>query len=98
MSAVTPVTYGEFYRVVTNNPHDGDPSAVYDDETPVHVGGLQATPANIVSSVCGDSNTDAYLLFTRGVDGVPYVRVLLQVTMGPCNQGRASSQWGSAKP
>ena len=59
MAAVTPVTYAEFYRAVTNNPHDGDPSAVYDNETPVHVGGLRATPANIVSAVCGDSNPDA---------------------------------------
>ena len=91
MAAVTPVTYTEFYRVVTNDPHNGDPSAVYDDETPVHVGGLQATPANIVSAVCRYSNTDAYLLFTRGGDGVPYSRVLLQVTRCPRSRGRASS-------
>ena len=40
MAAVTPVTYAELYRVVTNDPHNGDPSAVYNDETSVHVGGL----------------------------------------------------------
>ena len=95
MSAVTPITYAEFYRVVTNNPHDGDPSAVYEDKTPVPVAGIRATPANIVLAVCGESNPDTYLLFTRGVDGVPYVRVLLQVTMCPCNRGRASSFAGA---
>ena len=76
MAAVSPITYAEFYRVVTNDPHDGDPSAIFKDETPVPVGGVRATPANIVSAVCGDSNPDAYLLFTRGGDGVPIVRVL----------------------
>ena len=40
MAAVTPVTYAEFYRIVTNDPQDGDTSVVYNDETPVHVGGL----------------------------------------------------------
>ena len=80
MASVSPVTYAEFYRVVTNNPHDGDPSAIFEDETPVHVGGVQATPENIVSAVCGNSNPEAYLLFTRGGDGVPIARVLLQVT------------------
>ena len=62
MAAVTPVTYTEFYRVVTNDPHKGDPSAVYKDKTLVPVGGIRPTPANIVSAVCGDSNPDAYLL------------------------------------
>ena len=95
MAAVTPVTYAEFYRVVTNDPHEGDPSAVYEDETPVPVGGIPLTPENIVSVVCGDSNPDAYLLFSRGLDGVPYARVLLQVTMCPCSRGRASIFAGS---
>ena len=40
MAAFTPVTYAEFYRVVMNNPHKGDPSAVYEDETPVPLGGI----------------------------------------------------------
>ena len=40
MAAVTPVTYTEFYRVVTNDPHDGEPSAVYDGDKPAHVGRL----------------------------------------------------------
>ena len=53
MAAVTPVTYAEFYRVVTNDPHYDDPSAISEDETPVHVGGVRAMPANIVSTVCG---------------------------------------------
>ena len=66
MAAIKPVTYAEFHRVVTNDPHEGDPSAVYEDETPVHVSGIRSTPANIVSAVCGDSNPDAYLLFSRG--------------------------------
>ena len=91
MAAVTPVTYAEYYRVVTNDPHEGDPSAVYEDETPVPVGGIRPTPVNIVSAVCGDSNPDACLLFSRGADGVPYARVLLQVTMCPRSRGRASS-------
>ena len=81
MAAVSTVTYAEFYRVVTNDPHDGDPSAIFEDETPVPVRGVRVTPAKIVSAVCKDSNPDAYLLFTRGVDGVPIARVLLQVTM-----------------
>ena len=59
MLAVTPVTYAEYYRVVTNDPHEGYPSAVYEDETPVPVGGIIPTPANIVTAVCGDSNPDA---------------------------------------
>ena len=91
MAAITPVTYAELYRVVTNDPHEGDPGAVYEDKTLVPVGGIRATPENIVSAVCGDSNSDTYLLFTRGGDGVPYTRVLLQVTMCPHSQGRASS-------
>ena len=91
MVAVMPVTYADFYRVVTNDSHDGNLSAVYNDETPVHVGGLRATLANIVSAVCRDSNPDAYLLFTRGGYGVPYARVLLQVTMCPRSRGCASS-------
>ena len=66
MASVTPVTYAEFYRVVTNDPHDCNPSTVYDDEMPVHVGGLQAMPANIVSAGCGEFIPDAYLLITRG--------------------------------
>ena len=69
----------------------GGPGVVYEDEMPVPVGGIRPTPANIFSAVCGDSNPDAYLLFLRGGDGVPFVRVLLQVTMCPCSQGRASS-------
>ena len=89
MSAVTPVTYVEFYRVMTNEPHDGNPRAVHKDETPVHVGGLQATTANIVLDLCGNSNPDVYLLFTRGGNGVPYARVLLKVTMCPRSRGRA---------
>ena len=40
MAAVSPVTYTKFYRVVTNDPHDGDPSAIYEGETPVPVGGV----------------------------------------------------------
>ena len=79
----SPQTAETMLAVVTNDPHDGDPSAIFEDETPVPVGGVQATPANIVSAVCRDSNPDAYLLFTRGGDGVPIARVLLQVTMCP---------------
>ena len=94
MAAVTLITYAEFYRVVTNDPHEGDLSAVYEDETPVPVGGIRPTPANIVSAVCGDSNPDAYLLFSRGGDKVPYARILLQVTMCPRSQGHASSLGG----
>ena len=48
MAAVTPVTYAEYYRVVTNGPHEGDPSAVYKDKTPFPLGGIRPTPANIV--------------------------------------------------
>ena len=77
MAAVSPVLYAEFYHVVTNDPHDGDPSAIFEDETPVHIGGVWATPANIISAVCGDTNPDAYLLFTKGGYGVPIARVLL---------------------
>ena len=40
MAAVTPITYTEYYRVVTNDPHEGDLSAVYEDKTPVPVGGI----------------------------------------------------------
>ena len=58
-------------------------------------GGVRATPANIVSAVCGDSKPDAYLLFTRGGDGVPIARVLLQITMCPHSRGRASSFAGA---
>ena len=86
MAAVSPVSYAEFYRVMTKDPHDGDPAAIFEDETPVHVGGVQATPASIISTVCGDINPDAYLLFIKGGDRVPIVRVLLQVTMCPCSQ------------
>ena len=32
MAAVSPLLYAEFYCVVTNNPHDGDPSAIFEDE------------------------------------------------------------------
>ena len=71
MAAVSPVSYTEFYRVVTNDLHDGDPTAIFEDETPVHVGGFWATPESIVSIVCGDINPDAYLLFTKGGDRVP---------------------------
>ena len=91
MAAVTPVTYAEFYRVVTNDPHEGDPSAVYEDKTPVPGGGIRATPTNIVSAFCGYSNPDAYLLFSKGGDRVPFARVLLQVTMCPRSRGHASS-------
>ena len=83
MEAVLPVLYAEFYRVVTNDPHYGDPTAIFEEETPFHVGGVQATPASIISTVCGNINPDAYLLFTKGGDGVPIVRVLLQVTIYP---------------
>ena len=48
MAAVTPVTYAEYYCVVTNGPHEGDPSAVYKDKTPFPLGGIRPTPANIV--------------------------------------------------
>ena len=51
MAAVLPVSYAEFYRVVTKDPHDGDPSAIFEGKTTVHVGGVQATPANIISAV-----------------------------------------------
>ena len=56
MAAVLPVSYTEFYRVVINDPHDGDPTSIFEDETPVHVGGVWDTPANIISAVCGDTN------------------------------------------
>ena len=91
MAAVSPETYVEFYRVMTNDPHNGDPSAIFEDKMLVHVGGVKATPANIVSAVCGGSNPDAYLLFMKGGYGVPIVCVLLQVTMYPRSRGRASS-------
>ena len=77
MAAVPPVSYMKFYHIVTNNPHDGDPSAIFEDETPVYVGRVWATPANIISAVCGFINPDAYLLFTKGGYGVPIARVLL---------------------
>ena len=48
MAAVSPVSYAEFYRVVMNDPHNGDPSAIFEDETPVHVSGVRATPASII--------------------------------------------------
>ena len=95
MAAVSPVTYAELYRVVKNDPHDGDPSAIYEDKTPVPVRGVRATSANIVSAVYRDSNPDAYLMFTRGGDGVPIAPVLLQVTMCPRSRGRASSFSGA---
>ena len=95
MAAVSPVSYAEFYRIVTNDPHEGDPTAIFEDETPVHVGGVRSTPASIISTVCGDINPDAYLLFTNGGDGVPIVRVLLQVTICPRSQGNASSFAGA---
>ena len=78
-----PVTYAEFYCGMTNDPHEGDPSAVYKDETPVPVSSIRPTLANIVSAVCGESHQDAYLMFSWGGDGVPYTCVLLQVTMCP---------------
>ena len=89
MSAVTPVTYAEYYRIVMNDLHEGEPSAVYEDETPVPVGGIRPTPAHIVTAVCGDSNPDAYLLFSKAGGGIPYARVFLQVTMCPLSRGRA---------
>ena len=98
MAAVSPVSYAEFYRVVMNDPHDGDPTAIFEDETPVHVGGGRAPPANIISSVCGDTNPDVYLMFTKGGDEVPIVCVLLQVTMCPRSRGRASSFAGARSP
>ena len=86
MAAVSTVSYAEFYRVVTNDPHNGDPSAIFEDKTPVHIEGVQATPSNIISAVCWDTN-----MFTKGGDGVPIERVLLQFTVCPRSQGRASS-------
>ena len=76
---------------MTNDPHEGDSIAVYEDETPVPVGGLRPTTANIVSAVCRESNPDAYLLFLNRGDTVPYDRVLLQVTMFSCSRGCALS-------
>ena len=95
MAAVSPVSYAEFYRVVTNDPHDGDPSASSRTRRRFTSGGVRATPANIISAVCGDTNPDAYLLFTKGGYGVPIARVLLQVTMCPCSLGHASSFVGA---
>ena len=96
MTAVTPITYAEYYCIVTNNLHEGYPSAIYEDETLVSpVGGARPTPANIVTAVCVDSNRDAYLLFPKGADGVPYARILLQVTMCPHSRGQASSFTGA---
>ena len=80
---MSPVSYAEFYRIVMNDPHNGDPTAIFEDKTLVHVGGVQATPANIISAVYGDTNPDAYILSTKGGDGVPIARILLQVTMCP---------------
>ena len=40
MADVSHVIYAEFYRVVTNDPHDGDPSAIFKDKMPVHVRGV----------------------------------------------------------
>ena len=77
MEAVSPVSYAEFYRVVTNDPQDGDPTAIFEYKTPVHVGGVRAMPASIISTVCGDINSDAYLLFPKGVYGVIIARALL---------------------
>ena len=89
MEAVSPILYAEFYRVVTNDPHNGYPTAIFEDKMPFHVGGVWTTPASIISTVCGDIDQDAYLLVTKGGDGVPIARVLLQVTMCPCSRGRA---------
>ena len=83
MAAVLPVSYAEFYHVVTNNPHDGDPTDIFEDKTPVRVSGVWSMPASIISTVCGNINPDAYLLLTKRGDGVPIARVLLQVTMCP---------------
>ena len=58
MAAVSPVSYAEFYRIVMNDLHDGDPTEIFEDETPVHVGGVRATPASIISTVCGDINPE----------------------------------------
>ena len=71
MTIVMPVTYADYYRVVMNDPQEVDPSAVYEDKTPVPVGSIRPTPANIVTAVRGDSNPDAYLLFSKGGDGFP---------------------------
>ena len=96
MAAVSPVTYAEFNCIVTKDPHDGDPSAIFEDETPVHVGGVWATPANLIPAVCGDTNPEAYLLFTKGRNGVPIARVLLQVTMCPHSRRHPSSFAGAS--
>ena len=95
MAALSPVSYAEFYRIVTNDPHNGDPTAIFEDETPVHVGGVRATPARIISTVYGGIHPDAYLLFTKGGDGIPIARILLQVTMCPHSRGRSLSFSGA---
>ena len=72
MTAITPVTYAEYYYVVTNDLQEGDPSAIYKDKTPVSpIGSVRPTPANIVKAVCRESNLDAYLLFAQGADRGP---------------------------
>ena len=91
MAAVTPVTYTEYYCVMKKDPHEGYPSAAYEDEMPVPVGSIKTMPTNIITAVCRDSNPDAYILFSKGWYKGPYVRVLLQVTMCPHSQGCASS-------
>ena len=96
MTTPGPVSYAEFYRVATNDPHEGDPSAVYADETPVGVG--RNSPATIVTTACGDSNPDAYLLFVKrpGVGVAPCTHVLLQATVCPRSRGRAASRFAGA--
>ena len=60
MVAVRPVTYAEYYHIVKNDLQKGDPSAVYEYETPVYpVGGVRLTPTNIITAICGDSSLDA---------------------------------------
>ena len=48
MAAVTPVTYTEYYCVMKKDPHEGYPSAAYEDETPVPVGSIKTMPTNII--------------------------------------------------
>ena len=59
-----PLTYAEFYRVATNDPHSGDPTTVFASERPsADTNGNRPTPADLLEALVADPNPDAYMGF-----------------------------------
>ena len=94
--AVGPTSYAQYYSVAANDPHGGDPTAIFHAERAAldDANDVRPTPASILEAMSSDPNPDAYLGFEQRATAPPTTYVLLRATKVPHTRGINASIFG----